>query len=138
MIIDENVEDFLEHYGVKGMKWGERRARNRQLNRESRKKDWAKQERDVERARTRVYTGKTKADYKKAKEKYKSDKLNIGSREAKKLLLKARNKKYSEISKAQEAKNKKEVAVILGVVGAATLLQVVGSATRVYRTANGY
>lgn len=26
MISDEEVQDFLEHYGVKGMRWGERRA----------------------------------------------------------------------------------------------------------------
>lgn len=27
MIIDENVENFLEHHGILGMRWGQRRQR---------------------------------------------------------------------------------------------------------------
>ena len=32
MANEQAVDDFLAHYGVKGMKWGQRRARKKELN----------------------------------------------------------------------------------------------------------
>lgn len=125
---ESEIDEYLAHHGVKGMKWGERKAarqRNRQLNKESRRKDWDKQEKSVQRARDRVASGKTQQDYKKAKAKYKSNKRELGSREAKKALAKARDKKYKEINKSQEAKNGKEAlagaALILGMTALGAL-----------------
>jgi len=38
MIIDEDVSDFLEHYGVKGQKWGVRNARKGRVKTSKKKK----------------------------------------------------------------------------------------------------
>lgn len=130
---DEEVDDFLEHFGVKGMHWGVRKGpdngvNTRQLNRESRARDKAarqvlraKHERRVELARKRVQSGKLKDDLKKAKAQYKKDKHIIGRREAKKALNKVRNKNFMEVQKSREAKNGKEAAaaVLIGVGGIA-------------------
>ena len=118
MIIDEDVEAFLEHYGVRGQKWGVRRKQNRALNKASRQKDWEAQGKEVGEARANVKTGKTKKEFKQAKKEYKANKEKLGSREARKILNQAREKKYNEIDKSQQAKNKKEAAAILGIVGA--------------------
>lgn len=123
MIVDEAVY-VLDHSGVKGMKWGQRRSRNRQLNKASAKKDWAKQERDVSKAREKVKSGQLKVDRHKAKAQFKQDKIDLGSREAKKILAKKNEKINSTFMVAQQAKNKKETALILTAVGAITVLNV--------------
>ena len=113
MIFPED-EEFLAHYGKKGMKWGVRKAavqRNRALNKASKAKDKADWQKKVEKARANVASDKVKYDYKKAKTKYKSDKVAVGSREAKKTLAKAREKKVDTIRTARSYKNGKEVAV---------------------------
>ena len=54
MIVDQEVDEFLAHYGVKGMKWGVRKdnfQRNRALNKESRAKDKAKRAAEFEKTR---------------------------------------------------------------------------------------
>jgi hypothetical protein len=130
-MIDEDLEKviigedyYLEHFGVAGMKWGQRRAQNRALNRASRQRDREKQFKEVTRARQNIKSGKTKADFKKAKSQFKQDKVNLGSREARKILNKAKEKRISEISKSNEAKNRKEAALMLAAVGGIALLRV--------------
>lgn len=113
------VEGFLEHHGVKGMKWGVRKSKSelRDLNRASRQKDREARDKAIDKARARVSSGKTKANFKQAKQNYKHDKLEIGSREARKILNKARAKRTSDIETSQLAKSGKEKATALIAAG---------------------
>lgn len=149
MISDEDVDAFLAHYGVKGMRWGVRRdpktgvrpiaktlnegrigraskanvdrhnarVNNRKLNKASRRADAKKHETEVETARERVRSGKSKRDVKQAKREYKQNKHEIGSREAKKILKKARDQRIKDLEDAQKFKNNKEVAAMLAIFG---------------------
>lgn len=116
---DEEVDAFLEHFGVLGMHWGVRNQRNRQLNRESRQKDREKHEKQVRNARKKIKSGKMEVEWATAKAKFHKDKEKLGSREARKILNKTRDKHWAEFNKSQEAANGKEAAlIILGVAGA--------------------
>jgi len=130
---DQDVEAFLEHVGVKGMKWGVRgaqRAQNRALNKASRAKDKAtppqftpskkpltkfssEYKRDIDKARANIRSGKTAYEYKSAKFQYKKDKVELGSREAKKTLRKARAKKYAEIETSRQVRDGGEMVMKL-------------------------
>lgn len=120
MIIDMD-EEVLEHYGVKGMKWGTRRAsssdrpsfvarrsKNRQLNKAARAKDRDKHTRTVDAARKRVDSGKTKADWKAAKRQHKQNKADLGSYEARKALNKAREKRMKDIETSKQYRDGRE------------------------------
>lgn len=63
MIIDKDVEDFLEHFGVPGMRWGFRKQRlQSHLERLSRKSDGTSSEADrAAIRRRRITTAKTVA-----------------------------------------------------------------------------
>lgn len=121
------ADGYLEHYGKKGMRWGERHA----LNKASRAKDRAKLDKQIDRARART-TGTTRSarlgltdsgskshlEFKKARAQYKVDKQKMGSREARKILNKAREKRMNDIQTSQFAKSGKETTlVVLGVAG---------------------
>jgi hypothetical protein len=117
--MNEVDELLLEHFGTKGMRWGTRTSRqqNRELNKASRNKDRQKHLIAVEKARANVKSGKTKSEFLKAKSQHSANKIALGSREARKILNKARDKKYLEVNTAQTAKNGKEVAVRLAAAG---------------------
>ena len=122
-------EELLVHFGVKGMKWGERRAHRqnmRSLNKASRARDKAADDAAVDRARARVASGKTHAHLKAAKVKFKADKNVIGRREAGKVLAKSREKANADIEKSNQLKSGKEtttaVLAIIGTVGVATAI----------------
>ncbi len=122
---NQEVEVFLEHFGVKGMRWGvitERRANNRALNKASRARDKAsppkyiappkklplfskEAKRSIDKARDNIKSGKTAHDYKTAKFQYKKDKLELGSREARKTLKKAKAKKFSTYETARQTRD---------------------------------
>jgi hypothetical protein len=115
---------FLEHHGVKGMKWGQRRARNKQLNRASRANDRAankvaidKQRAKIDKARASLKKGTTKAGVKKAKANYKANKAELGSREAKKIIRKAKQKHFETQQVANQIRDGKELAgaILIGV-----------------------
>lgn len=118
----DSVDDFLAHYGVKGMRWGKRKAsalrRGHQLNKASRRKDSAQRKADLKKATAerdseidgaRARDGKpNRARYKAAKSQYKQDKVEIGRREAKKALHKVRDEIYDDMIKARESKSGRE------------------------------
>lgn len=119
--LELEVASFLEHFGAKGMKWGVRkssaeRSAGRAMNKASRRKDTDKIDKTIDRARGRTSSGKTKAAWKKAKGEHSANKTKLGSREARKILNKAREKKYKDINNAQAAKSGKETAVAVGIL----------------------
>lgn len=122
---NENVDDFLEHFGVKGMKWGVRKAassdsgssdgksqrqRNRELNKASRINDRINDRKEIESARRRHYGGENAKRIADAKAKYKEDKVTVGSREARKQLDQVRALAYADALKSKEYLNGKEFA----------------------------
>lgn len=121
MIFEVETSDapVLVHYGVKGMRWGERRAHRKAmkaLNKASVAKDKAEFNRQVDAARARVAGGKTDRAYASAKAKYKHDKNVIGKREAKKALHAAREKRHNDIMMAQQTKFGRETThAMLGI-----------------------
>lgn len=145
MDADQEVNEFLEHVGVKGMHWGQRHAQNRALNRVSREKDKAQKAKDfievrkqlrpkqstknfdlstkegrkasraaraenIQRARDRINTGAARADKKEAKAQYKKDKIEKGSREARKILNAKKNELASDWVTSRQAKDGFELA----------------------------
>lgn len=116
----QEFEEYIEHFGKKGMKWGVRKqfsAKNRALNKASRKKDAEKQLAEVTKARADTKsptfwknTSKSNLQLKKAKSQHNANKEKLGSREAAKILNKAREKRANTLSKSREAKNGKERA----------------------------
>lgn len=138
-VTDKEIEDFLDHYlehhGVKGMKWGVRRSQNRSLNKASRAKDRKQSDKDIDKARSRTKGtsraarlgfgdkgSKSHTEFKRARTQYKADRAVMGSREARKILNKAREKRIDEIATSRQAKSGRETTfAILGAVGAALL-----------------
>ncbi len=132
-----SLED-LEHFGVPGMRWGVRRSStgktNHQLNKASRAKDKAQTraeiakenaQRDaaIEKARVRLSSGKTQADFKAAKRAHKSNKNELGTREARKKLNAAREKRDVDIHNANLIKSGAEATGhMIGTVGAVVLV----------------
>jgi len=116
MILDES---YLEHFGVKGMRWGQRRTarqQNRALNKASRAKDIASRDSSIDASRQYVKSKQAKADFKIAKQNFKSNKEQLGSREAKKILAIQREFKYSQIQNSRQAKHGSETvkSILLG------------------------
>lgn len=116
----QEFEAYIEHYGKKGMKWGVRQQfskQNRALNKASRQKDLQKHEKEVKRARELTKsptffrnTSKSALALKKAKSEHTENKMKLGSREANKILNKAREKHSNNIRKSGEYANGKEAA----------------------------
>jgi hypothetical protein len=130
-VFDEKpaLED-IEHYGVAGMKWGvrkERRARNKELNKASRKKDAEEHAKTVQAARDKIESGKAHTQYRKAKSQYAQNKRELGSREARKILAKERAKFDKTWNTSQQFKTGKEAAVAMLAVGGVTALAAIGS-----------
>lgn len=134
---EEEIIEFLEHAGVKGMKWGQRRAQQKSLNKASRDKDKlaradrnAKFDKAIDRARARTKnptffkdTSKANLAVKKAKADYQANKAALGKREAKKIVAKARSKRLEDKIVAGFAKSGKETtrALLIGVGGLALM-----------------
>lgn len=111
--MNEVDELLLEHFGKRGMHWGVRSSSNRSKNQESRMKDRQKRNLEIDKARQKVESGKVKQDYKKAKDAHAANKEKLGSREARKILNKAKEKRYNDINNSRLAKSGKETAVAI-------------------------
>lgn len=118
MATDVEVSDFLEHFGIKGQKWGVRkegRAQNRALNKASRQEDKRERTANIDRARASFNSVSARKQMKNAKSQYHKDKIDKGSREARKILNKTRTSVSKDYATSQAAKNGKEIVGALAV-----------------------
>jgi hypothetical protein len=115
--VDYEVQDFIDHHGVKGQKWGIRQQH--QLNKASRKRERQRHAKQVQSARDR-YDTSARSNYKKAKAQYKIDKRTKGRASAMRTLQKTKDKNIADFNKGMEYKDGKEVAtaIALGAAGA--------------------
>lgn len=132
------VEEFLAHHGVKGMKWGKRkssgsssessseggsssRSELRSLNKASKANDKAARNKEIDDARARYESG-ARDKYKAAKAQYQIDKATIGKREASKAFNKVKDENLADYNAGNQIKSGKETAVfVLSAVGASVL-----------------
>ena len=114
MIIEtNNLDEFFEHHGVRGQKWGirnEQKAHLRSLNKTSKADTKAKRISEIDAARAHFKSGNAKQDVKDAKAKYKADKMVIGKHAAKQTLLKTRASNNEQWAKANKIKDGKDLA----------------------------
>lgn len=122
--------DELAHYGTKGMHWGERRAKRkelRSLDKASKTKDQAERNAKIDKARV-DYKETSRKRYLDAKAQYKLDKGTIGKREAVKKLNAAKQKNFDDFEVANQSKHGKETTIaVLGVVGLVAARVVLGA-----------
>lgn len=124
----------LAHYGVKGMKWGERMAARRTqrralraMDKKNRKADNVARNAEIDAARAR-YSKNARKDYKSAKATYKVEKKTIGKYAARKNFNAVKDKNLQDYEIASQVKSGAEtVGDILGTVGAVTVLALLNS-----------
>lgn len=121
-------EEYLEHYGKKGMKWGQRAAesqlggfaRSRNVRKESGDGKQSKEARSgaIDAARGRVKSGANRQDLKKAKATYKASKRTEGAAAAKAALRAVRDKNADDAHDSRLSKaGGEKVALALVTVG---------------------
>jgi hypothetical protein len=124
----------LSHYGVKGMKWGERMAARREkrkalrsLDKQNRRADNKVRNAEIDAARTRYYTTARK-DLKKANAQYKAEKGTIGKYAARKNRTAVRDRVNRDYEMAQQVKSGAEtVGAILATVGTVAVYALVSA-----------
>ena len=138
---DEFLEHFdqmdgesLEHYGKKGMKWGQKlaeanlgsaaKARTSTGNDKSRALGRGERNSAIDSARGRVADGSNKANLKEAKVAYKASKNTDGRAAAKTALRAVRDKNADDYHDSRLAKSGKEAVAIAAIAVGATILQV--------------
>lgn len=141
------VDNYLEHYGVKGMRWGKRsssssssdsnpgksRKELRALDRANRKSERAAARKEwddnIENARNRVDDDARK--YNEAKKQYKTDKKEIGKVAAKKILKEHEDQFVNSWNTATLSTTKEAHAQLFATAGAMLLsAAIVGVSTR--------
>lgn len=128
--LDENL---LEHFGVKGMRWGVRRDTTSAAGkvRDARKAEKLKQRyaRDdaIDAARARVASGAVRTEYKAARHEYKAQRKVVGRKEARRIMKEKRRALNNEYALSQQLKSGRErTTYILTAAG----LAVVGGAAK--------
>lgn len=136
----ESAEDFLAHFGVKGMKWGKHTSSSsssggdssggstaptkkdlKALDKASKAADIAKRDAEIDKARS-DYNTSARKNYLDAKAQYKIDKVTIGKREAAKAFNAVKDKNIRDAEVANMAKSGKETtALVLTAVGGIVL-----------------
>lgn len=104
------VEEFLEHYGVKGMKWGQRKTREqRQAARVQKIKAKGQKklarEKAVNSGQEYFRSGKARENLIRGKGKAREAKAAKGKRAAKKIMAQTKLKNATEYEKATRARN---------------------------------
>lgn len=148
------VDNYLEHYGVKGMRWGKRSARDdssssgksgssegksrrevraqvkaeRKAVKEDHKKQWDK---DVLDARDRL--GKEGENLSEARKQYKIDKKVVGRKEAKKVFKEHEDKFIETYNIASLNTTKEQHQQMIATVGLVALSAVAAGAQSAYR-----
>ena len=140
MATEEETEDFIAHFGVKGMKWGvtkgdsgssssssssggsvKTRKELRGLDKASRKNDKVARNASIDAARDRV-KNTASGELKAAKAAYKAERMVIGKREARKALNKVRDDQLKDYKLANETKHGREFVTTLLIGAAASLV----------------
>jgi hypothetical protein len=136
------LEDFLEHYGIPGMKWGKRKGPSdgpsrkelRTMDKTNRAADRSKfkatQAKEVDKARERFQSGQARKDYLDAKATYKIDKARVGKYEANKAFQKVKDRNIKDAEKANEVRDGKELAKVVLVGAAVVTLKAIVEAQR--------
>ena len=126
----------LAHFGVKGMRWGERMAARRTqrrslraLDKKNKKEDNVARNAEIDAARTRYRTSARK-NYKSAKAQYKTDKTTIGKYAARKKFNAVKQKNMDDHEIASQVKSGAEtVGHIIGTVGLITVAALLNSSS---------
>lgn len=130
IIDDKPTLEELAHYGIKGMHWGERMAKRKELrtlDKASKAKDQAARNKEIDDARER-YANDSRDNYLNAKAQYKIDKKTIGKREANKKFDEVKKKNTEDFEIANQTKHGKETTIaVLSVVGFVAAKAIVGA-----------
>lgn len=126
----------LAHFGVKGMRWGQRMAERRTqrrtlraLDKKNRKADNVTRNAEIDAARSR-YNKNARKDYKAAKAQYKTERKVIGKYAARKKFEAVKQKNMSDYEIANQVKSGAEtVGAIIGTVGVITVAALLNSSS---------
>ena len=126
----------LAHFGVKGMRWGQRMAERRTqrrtlraLDKKNRKADNVTRNAEIDAARSR-YNKNARKDYKSAKAQYKTERKVIGKYAARKKFEAVKQKNMSDYEIANQVKSGAEtVGAIIGTVGVITVAALLNSSS---------
>ena len=113
--------EVLAHFGIKGMRWGQRSKQLRGMNKVARskqkaadKKAIAKDDQSIHDARARV--GQATANIHAAKKKYKGDKKMIGKVAARSILEKTTQKDFDTINTANRITSRERTGLVIAAI----------------------
>ncbi|QFG13621.1 hypothetical protein PBI_SHEPARD_11 [Arthrobacter phage Shepard] len=153
--MSDAVDNYLEHYGVKGMRWGKRQSSSdsssssgpsrkelRELNKAARAKGREERKAALQKERddydNKIETARNRVDYdarkyNEAKQQYKTDKKTIGKVAAKQILKKHEDQFIDSWNTATLSTTKEAHAQMIAGVGLIALSAAVSGAASVSR-----